>query len=73
MQNPAIDSPQFTPLALETRTHVSTKQTAWYLGRVPHTVYCWATYENGPLKPRRVCGRLAWPVADIRRLLGEAA
>lgn len=28
--------------------------------------------ENGPLRPIRVHGRLAWPVAEIRRLLGVA-
>ena len=26
--------------------------------------------ENGPIRPMRVHGRLAWPVADLRRVLG---
>jgi hypothetical protein len=28
-----------------------------------------ASAENGPLRPIRVNGRLAWPVSEIRRVL----
>jgi hypothetical protein len=31
----------------------------------------WACYEDGPLHPVRVNGRLAWPVADILCLLNH--
>lgn len=60
----------FIPLALEQRTHVDTTTTAYYLNRRPQTLRGWACHEDGPLRPIRIMGRLAWPVADIRRLLG---
>ena len=64
---------EFTPLALETRPTVGTAAAAHYLNRKPHTLHVWATYESGPVTPRRVGGRLHWAVSDIRAALGEAA
>ena len=66
-------APTFTPLALETRPAVDTAAAAYYLSRRPQTLRGWACLENGPLRPLRICGRLAWPVAEIRRLLGVSA
>ena len=63
-------APTFTPLALEHRPAVDTAAAAYYLSRRPQTLRGWACLENGPLRPIRICGRLAWNVADIRRLLG---
>ena len=63
---------QFTPLELESRPAVDTAAAAYYLSRRPQTLRGWACLENGPLRPIRICGRLAWNVADIRRLLGVA-
>jgi hypothetical protein len=60
----------FTPLDLETRPAVDTAAAAHYLSRRPQTLRGWACLENGPLRPIRINGRLAWPVADIRRLMG---
>ena len=65
-------APTFTPLALETRPAVDTAAAAHYLSRRPQTLRGWACLENGPLRPIRIMGRLAWPVAEIRRLLGVA-
>ena len=62
----------FTPLALETRPAVDTAAAAYYLSRRPQTLRGWACLENGPLRTIRICGRLAWNVAEIRRLLGVA-
>ena len=62
----------FTPLAHETRPAVDTAAAAHYLSRRPQTLRAWACLENGPLRPIRIMGRLAWNVADIRRLLGVA-
>jgi hypothetical protein len=59
----------FTSLELERRTHVDTACAAYHLGRKPQTLRAWASSENGPLRPVRVNGRLAWPVAEIRRVL----
>lgn len=61
---------QFTPLAQEQRTHVDTAATAYYLNRRPQTLRGWACLENGPLRPIRIMGRLAWPVAEIKALMG---
>ena len=59
----------FTPLALETRPAVNTAAAAHYLNRRPQTLRAWACLENGPLRPIRINGRLAWPVSEIKRLL----
>lgn len=66
------EPPGFVPLCLETRTHVSTAVMCRHLGRREQTARGWACRENGPLRPLRVNGRLAWPVAEIRRVLGVA-
>ena len=66
-------APTFTPLALETRPAVDTTAAAHYLSRRPQTLRGWACLENGPLRPIRINGRLAWPVAELRRLLGVPA
>ena len=60
---------QFTPLALETRTAIPTDAAAHHLNRKDQTLRAWACLENGPIRPVRINGRLAWPVADIKRLL----
>jgi hypothetical protein len=62
----------FTPLDRETRTTVDTETAAYHLSREPQTLRVWACRETGPLRPLRVHGRLAWPTAEIRRLLGVA-
>lgn len=60
------------PLSLdcEPRTALPTAEAAFHLNRAQQTLRLWACLENGPLRPIRVNGRLAWPVADIKRLLG---
>lgn len=64
----------FVPLHLETRTHVSTAVLCRHLNRKEQTARGWASAETFPdgLRPLRVNGRLAWPVAGIRALLGVA-
>ena len=69
---PLNDSANHYPgLALETRTHVSTNAAAHYLDRRPQTLRDWACRSgSGPITPHRVNGRLAWPVAELRKVLG---
>ena len=64
----------FVPLEFETRTHVTTAVMCRHLGRKEQTARAWASAETFPdgLRPLRVRGRLAWPVAGIRKLLGMA-
>ena len=67
-------APAFVSLAAETRTAVDTACAAFHLNRQPQTLRGWAsagTYPDG-LRPLRVMGRLAWPVAGIRLALGVA-
>ena len=59
----------FPPLELITRPAVDTDSAAYYLGRKAQTLRTWACYENGPIRPIRVHGRLAWPVDQIRKIL----
>ena len=64
----------FPSIEHETRSHVGTACAAFWLNRNPQTLRGWASYENGPLRPTRVNGRLAWSVATIRALLsGDSA
>ena len=62
----------FPPLEQITRPTVPTEQAGYYLDRRPQTMRVWACREDGPIRPIRINGRLAWPVAGIRRLLGVA-
>lgn len=68
----ASESQPFPSLELVNRPTVPTEQAAHYLNRRPQTLRGWACLENGPLRPVRVNGRLAWPVAEIKRVLGVA-
>ena len=69
----AVSEPQqFPPLEQVTRPTVPTEQAAYYLNRRPQTCRAWACLENGPLRPLRINGRLAWPVAELRKVLGVA-
>lgn len=68
----ASEPHQFPALELVNRPTVPTEQAAFYLCRRPQTLRGWACMENGPLRPHRVMGRLAWPVAEIKRVLGVA-
>lgn len=62
--------PQYPTLESVTSPTVTTPQAAYYLNRAPQTIRIWACRENGPIRPVRVHGRLAWKVSDIRRILG---
>lgn len=62
--------PTFPPLELEGRATVDTATAAHHLNRRPQTLRGWACHEDGPLRPVRINGRLAWRVADIKRVLG---
>lgn len=57
-------------LADENRPAVDTAAAAHYLNRRPQTLRKWAAYQSGPIHPIRINGRLAWPVNELRRLLG---
>lgn len=64
------DGAKYLPLDLETREILPTDAAAHHLNRRPQTLRIWASRDSGPLRPVRVWGRLGWPTAKIRALLG---
>lgn len=66
----AIHANQFTPLEQETRSAIPTDAAAHHLNRKPQTLRAWACLENGSMRPIRINGRLAWSVAEIKKLVG---
>lgn len=72
-QSPAASAahnlPEFPPLEQVNRPTVPTDAAAYYLNRQPQTLRSWASTEHGPIRPIRISCRLAWSVADIKRLL----
>ena len=70
----ALSEPQpFPALELVNCPAVDTAAATHYLNRKPQTLRGWACMENGPLRPIRINGRLAWNVSELRRVLGVAA
>jgi hypothetical protein len=63
---------QYPPIERVTKPNLDTAAAAHYLNRRPQTLRGWACYENGPIRPTRINGRLAWPVQVLRGLLGGA-
>lgn len=66
----AAKTVQLTPLHQEPRAALPTADAAAHLNRAEQTMRLWACRENGPIRPIRINGRLAWKTDDIRRLLG---
>lgn len=51
---------------------VSTRVASRLLLRQPRTLQAWGRHRTGPVTPININGRLAWPVAAIRRILSGA-
>ena len=62
----------YPPLALVNKPNLTTAECAYYLNRAPQTCRAWACLENGPIRPRRIGGLLAWDTAEVKALAGEA-
>ena len=65
--------PHFPPLSQVTKPNVTTAHAAYLLDRQEQTLRVWACNENGPLRPIRISGRLAWPVSELQRVLSGGA
>ena len=63
---------QYLPLEQVTRPNLKTAEAAFYLNRAPQTLRAWACLENGPIRPRRVGGLLAWATVEVKALAGVA-
>lgn len=74
MIQPNTTQTSIVSLDQENRTALPTREAAHHLNRKMQTLHIWACKENGPIRPTRINGRLAWLVADIKRVLsGEVA
>ena len=62
----------FPPLETVNKPNLTTAELAFYLNRRPQTCRAWACLENGPIRPRRIGGLLAWPTAEVKKLAGVA-
>jgi hypothetical protein len=51
------------------RDVLPTSEAAPAINRRPQTLRKWACLENGPIRPVRINGRLAWRVSDLKTLL----
>ena len=61
---------QYLPLEKVNKPNLTTAEAAYYLNRRPQTLRVWACLENGPLRPTRIGGLLAWSTATVKALTG---
>jgi hypothetical protein len=66
---PPIMPPVVWQYSQPLRETMTTADAAKALNRAPQTLRKWACLENGPIRPIRIHGRLAWPVDEIALLL----
>ena len=55
------------------RDTLPTTEAGRAINRAPQTLRKWACLENGPIRPIRINGRLAWKVSDLQALLSGGA
>ena len=55
------------------RDTLTTREAAGMINRAPQTLRKWACLEDGPIRPIRIHGRLAWKVSDLQALLSGGA
>lgn len=65
---------QYLPLEQVTKPNLTTAELAYYSNMAEQTWRVKACYDTAPdgLRPLRVCGKLAWPTAGAKKLLGVA-
>lgn len=63
---------EFPPLEQVKSPATTTEAAAYYLNRKPQTLRKWACLENGPIRPIRINGRLAWLISDLKKLVAGA-
>ena len=61
----------YPPLELVTQPNVGTAAAAHYANRKQQTLREWASKGTGPIKPKRINGRLEWSVLELKRLAGK--
>ena len=68
----AHNLPEFAAIA-KGRDTLTTREAAGTINRAPQTLRKWACLEDGPIRPIRIHGRLAWKVSDLQALLSGGA
>lgn len=65
-------TPPYPPLVLVTKPNLTTAELAYYSDLSKQSWRQKACYDTAPegLRPLRVCGKLAWPTAGAKKLLG---
>ncbi len=63
--------PPYPPLEKITKPNLTTAELAYYSNMAEQTWRVKACYDTAPadLRPRRICGKLAWPTAGAKKLL----
>jgi len=62
-------TPLYPPLSQVTKPNLNTAHAAYLLSRTQQTLRVWACTGKGPIRPLLISGRLAWPVAELQRVL----
>ena len=62
--------PHYLSLEEVNKPNLTTAEAAYFLNRRPQTLRGWACLENGPIRPRRIGGLLAWATAEVKILAG---
>jgi hypothetical protein len=63
----------YPPLENVVKPVLTTGEAGHYLDRASQTMRKWAATGEGPIKPLRINGRLAWPTAAVKKLTGVTA
>lgn len=64
---------KFISIHDQIRTHITTREAAFYLCLEEQTMRSWgceSVKTNPPLKPIKIAGKLLWNVEEIKKLLG---
>lgn len=64
---------EYQPLEDVTKPNLTTAELAYYLNRRPQTLRGWACNEDGPIRPKRIGGLLAWSTVEVKALVGVQA
>jgi hypothetical protein len=65
----------YPPLEQVTKPNLTTAELAFYSNMAVQTWRVKACYDTAPegMRPLRICGRLNWPTAGAKKLLGVPA
>lgn len=59
----------YPPLESVNKPNLTTKEAAHYLDRSPQTLRIWKCNGTGLVRPLSILGRLAWPTAEVKRVV----